>query len=378
MTSAATVDGTERYKARFAGQLSPDHFRSAEGLCLSSIGLGTYLGQWDKQTDVSYRKSVVRAIELGCNVIDTAANYRFQRSERNIGDALKDVFKSGIAKRDEVIICTKGGYIPFENEPPSGPVEARRYIEENFINSGIVSRSEIFNGSHCMAPSYLEHQLNQSLQNLGLDSIDVYYIHNPEGQLGGVLPEQFSRRIHAAFEFLEKCVSEGKIRYYGTATWNGYRQPLGSRDLLSMADLEYTASEIAGDEHHFRFVQLPYNLAMPEALTEPNQPMGTETLSALDAALNLGISVICSASLFQAQLAQNLPAFIADALKGTEADAQRAIQFVRSTPGVTTALVGMSQVRHVEENMRLARIAPAPTEDFLKLFSSDQSNAENV
>jgi aryl-alcohol dehydrogenase-like predicted oxidoreductase len=117
---------------------------------------------------------------------------------------------------------------------------------------------------------------------------------------------------------------------------------------------------------------------MPEALTEPNQAMGTETLSTLDAALNLGISVICSASLFQAQLAQQLPPFVAEALRGTETDAQRAIQFVRSTPGVTTALVGMSQVRHVEENLRLARIAPAPTEEFLKLFSSDQTNGENV
>jgi aryl-alcohol dehydrogenase-like predicted oxidoreductase len=378
MTAAATVEGTEAYRNRFQTQLPAEHFRQAEGLLLSSIGLGTYLGHWDENTDESYQKSVVRAVELGCNVIDTAINYRFQRSERNIGAALNELFKSGKASREEVVICTKGGYVPYENEPPNGPVEARRYIEETFINTGIVSREEIFAGSHCMAPRYLENQLNQSLQNLGLDAIDVYYIHNPEGQLGGIARDEFSRRIYAAFEFMEKCVADGKIRYYGTATWNGYRQPSGSRDLLSLADLEYTASEVAGDEHHFRFIQLPYNLAMPEALTEPNQEMGTETLSTLDAALNLGISVICSASLFQAQLAQQLPPFVADALKGTETDAQRAIQFVRSTPGVTTALVGMSQIKHVEENMKLARVAPAPTEDFLKLYSSDQANGENA
>jgi len=378
MTSAATIEGTDRYRQRFKTQLSPEHFRQAEGLHLSSIGLGTYLGQWDASTDESYEKSVVRAVELGCNVIDTAINYRFQRSERNIGQALRELFKSGAASREEIVICTKGGYVPFEDQPPAGPVEARRYIEEKFIDSGIVSRDQVFQGSHCMAPSYLENQLNQSLQNLGLEAIDIYYIHNPEGQLGGIARDEFDRRIHAAFEFLEKCVADDKIRYYGTATWNGYRQPPGSRDLLSLADLEYTASEIAGDDHHFRFIQLPYNLAMPEALTEPNQEVGNESLSALDAALNLGVSVICSASLFQAQLAQQLPAFVADALKGTETDAQRAIQFVRSTPGVTTALVGMSQLRHVEENMRLARLAPAPTEDFLKLFSSDQASGENV
>jgi aryl-alcohol dehydrogenase-like predicted oxidoreductase len=378
MTAAATAEGTEAYRARFQTQIPAEHFRQAEGLSLSSIGLGTYLGHCDANTDQSYRDSVIRAVELGCNVIDTAINYRFQRSERNIGDALKELFKSGAASRDEVVICTKGGYIPFENEQPRNAVEAKHYIQETFIDPGIVSREDLFSGSHCMTPRYLEHQLNQSLQNLGLDAIDVYYIHNPEGQLGGLGPETFRTRIHAAFEFLEKSVADGKIRYYGTATWNGYRQPSGSRDLMSLADLEYTASEVAGDEHHFRFIQLPYNLAMPEALTEANQEMGTDTLSALDAALNLGISVICSASLFQAQLAQQLPPFIAEALKGTETDAQRAIQFVRSTPGVTTALVGMSQVKHVEENMRLARIAPAPTEDFLKLFSSDQTNGESV
>jgi aryl-alcohol dehydrogenase-like predicted oxidoreductase len=257
MTSAATIEGTTRYRDRFQTQIPAEHFREAEGLLLSSIGLGTYLGHWDAKTDEAYKKSVIRAVELGCNVIDSAINYRFQRSERNIGDALKELFKSGTASRDEMVVCTKGGYVPYENEPPNGPVEARRYVEETFINTGIVTRDEVFSGSHCMAPRYLEHQLNQSLQNLSLDAIDVYYIHNPEGQLGGISAEQFASRIHAAFEFLEKCVADGKIRYYGTATWNGYRQPPGSRDLLSLADLEYTASEVAGDDHHFRFIQLP-------------------------------------------------------------------------------------------------------------------------
>ncbi|HZS44042.1 MAG TPA: aldo/keto reductase [Blastocatellia bacterium] len=372
MATGATAEGTERYRERLSDRTAPEHFRIAEDLRVSSIGLGTYLGHWDEATDKSYIDSVIRAVELGCNVIDTAANYRFQRSERNIGDALDKLFKSGKASRDEIVVCTKGGYIPYENQPPNGPVEARRYIEETFINTGIAKKEEIQNGSHCMAPGYLEHQLNQSLRNMKLDSVDVYYIHNPEGQLGTVTRDEFDKRIRAAFEFLEKAVTDGKIGFYGVATWNGFRQPEGSRDLLSLGKMESIAQEIGGDEHHFRFIQLPHNLAMPEALTEPNQKLGKEMLSTLDAALNLGVSVICSASLFQAQLAKELPRFVADALKGTETDAQRALQFVRSTPGVTTALVGMSQIKHVEENMRLAKIPPAPTEDFLKLFTSEE------
>src|SRR5258708_8289959 len=215
MTSAATTEGTTRYRDRFKAEIPAEHFREAEGLLLSSIGLGTYLGHWDAKTDEAYQKAVVKAVELGCNVIDSAINYRFQRSERNIGDAIKELFKSGKASRDEIVICTKGGYVSFENQPPNGPAEARRYVEETFINTGIVTRDEVFSGSHCMAPRYLEHQLNQSLQNLGLDAIDVYYIHNPEGQLGGIPPEQFATRIHASFEFLEKVVADCKIRYNG-------------------------------------------------------------------------------------------------------------------------------------------------------------------
>jgi aryl-alcohol dehydrogenase-like predicted oxidoreductase len=81
---------------------------------------------------------------------------------------------------------------------------------------------------------------------------------------------------------------------------------------------------------------------------------------------------MCSASMFQAKLAQNLPPFVGEALKGLSTDAQRAIQFVRSTPGVTTALVGMSQRTHVDENMAVAAVPPASVEEFFGMFSSEE------
>jgi len=58
-------------------------------------------------------------------------------------------------------------------------------------------------------------------------------------------------------------------------------------------------------------------------------------------------------------------------------DAQTGIQFVRSMPGVTTALVGMSQVEHVDENLQLVRIAPAPREEFLRIFESEDAEEES-
>jgi aryl-alcohol dehydrogenase-like predicted oxidoreductase len=84
-TYCATPEGTARYRDRF-----PDRaFREQQGLVLSSIGIGTYLGNADEATDANYTRAVVRAVQLGVNVIDSAANYRFQRSERSIGQALR-------------------------------------------------------------------------------------------------------------------------------------------------------------------------------------------------------------------------------------------------------------------------------------------------
>jgi predicted aldo/keto reductase-like oxidoreductase len=176
--------------------------------------------------------------------------------------------------------------------------------------------------------------------------------------------------LRAAFEFLEKAASDDRIGCYGTATWNGYRQEPGSQGYLSLAEVTAIARELGGENHHFRVVQLPHNLAMPEAITLANQVVDGEPLSLLMAADRLGITVMSSASMLQAKLAQNLPPFVRKALKGLSTDAQRAIQFVRSTPGVTTALVGMSKRTHVDENMAVASVSPASMEEFFSMFSS--------
>ena len=80
----ATPEGTARYAARLQGAVAEGHFREFQGLKISSIGLGTYLGEHDAETDAEYRDAIMRAVELGCNLIDTAVNYRFQQSERAI------------------------------------------------------------------------------------------------------------------------------------------------------------------------------------------------------------------------------------------------------------------------------------------------------
>src|SRR6266850_6134369 len=366
MKGSATLEGTARYRERFKDTAAPGHFRQQNDLWLSSIGIGTYLGDADDETDAHYTAAVIRAVELGAIVIDAAANYRFQRSERAIGKALGQLSEAKGFSRDEIVICTKGGYLPFDGAPPR---DVRRYVEETFVIPGIAGFEDIVGGSHCMTPSYLQNQLEQSLRNMNLDCVDVYYIHNPESQLGCVPEEEFYARLRVAFESLEQSRARGQLKFYGVATWNGFRVPAGSSGYHSLSRMVAIAREVAGELHGFRFIQLPFNLAMPEALTLSNQVNGQQ-VSTLEAAAALGVTVISSASIFQGRVAHGLPKDLRETLGSLATDAQAAIQFVRSAPEITTALVGMSGIEHVEENLKLVNVEPLKLEQFMKLFST--------
>lgn len=366
----ATPAGTAAYRARVAATTVPTHFRAWDGLALSSIGIGTYLGGEDAAADRAYEAALTRALELGVNVVDSAINYRHQRSERAIGAALRALVAAGKLARDGVLVATKGGFLPGDGVAPARP---EAYFAETYVRPGILAPEDLVAGSHCLAPRYLADQLERSLTNLGLTTVDLYYLHNPETQLQEVDRPVFTARMRAAFEFLEGAVAAGKIRRYGAATWNGFRQDPSAPDYLSLADLVALATSVAGKDHHFRVLQLPYNLGMTEAFTTQNQRAGSKTMSLLGAARRLDLFVMTSASLYQGRLARGLSPVIAEFLPGLETDAQRAIQFVRSTPGVGAALVGMQRLAHVEENARLGRVPPLPWSRFKRLFQGEES-----
>src|SRR5262249_21527575 len=207
--------------------LPAEHFRETHGLCLSSVGLGTYLGETNSETDEAYRRAIRRAVELGSNVIDTAINYRFQRSERTIGRAFRELESSGKATREELVVATKAGYLTFDGNPPADP---RQYFHDTLVRPGIVGAHDVVAGSHCMTPRYLDHQIEQSLRNLGIHTVDIFYIHNPETQLGEISREEFYKRLRVSFGYLETAVRSGKIGRYGLATWNAFRAPANSRE----------------------------------------------------------------------------------------------------------------------------------------------------
>jgi aryl-alcohol dehydrogenase-like predicted oxidoreductase len=299
------------------------------------------------------------------NVLDTAINYRHQRSERNIGAALQQLVSAGECQRNEVFVCTKAGYLSFDGNLPSDP---RAYFMREYVEPGILDPKQLAGGMHCMAPAYLEDQIERSRQNLGLDIIDLFYVHNPESQLADVSREVFHQRLKDAFVLLEERIESGRLRYYGMATWNGFRVPDTAHESINLFEVAELARAAGGDAHHFRFLQLPFNLAMPEAYALANQGSAKERMSLLAAAARLGIAVVGSATLYQGKLTHGLPDSVVRTL-GMKTDAESAIQFARSAPGLTTALIGMAHKEHVTANLKPAQSPPTAAEEWKKLFA---------
>jgi len=329
----ATAAGTARYVERRGEFRQASFYRSVCNLQVSSLGIGTYLGAADEAADRAYTEALIAAGQGGINFFDTAINYRNQRSERCVGAALRQL------QRDEIVVSTKAGFLT----PGAIPLS--------------LGQEDVAGGMHSMAPDFLEDQIERSRVNLGVDSIDVFYLHNPETQLGFRAAEEFDEHLRRAFGALERQVELGRIQWYGAATWDGFRKK-GMLDLRRMAAL---AQREGGAEHHFRFIQLPFNLGMVEAFT--NRPENV-----LDTAQNLGIAVVASGTLLQGQVLAHMPEQVAQLLPSLSTDAQRGIQFTRSTPGIAVALVGMARREHVIENLGVARVPPAGRETYQRFY----------
>jgi aryl-alcohol dehydrogenase-like predicted oxidoreductase len=351
----ATSEGSARLGERFQ-DLAPGFYRPATfGVSMSSIGIGTYLGDSTDEEDTAYQAALHHAVSSGINVIDTAINYRSQRSERAVGAAIQQLLAAGTVTRDQLVISSKGGYIPLDRTPPASRDDYRRYVQREFVDQQILRPDEIVGGGHSLAPRFLRYCLAKSRQNLGLRTIDIYYVHNPGHSATGSSPAELRARLRAAFVMLEEAAGRGEIGVYGCATWDELRVGTDTRGHIELEMLVELAKEVAGDANRFKVVQLPINLAMPEAVRSTTQSVDGRQVSALEAASELGLTVIASATLMQGRLTSGLPAALRDHFPGAQTDAQRALEFVRSIPGVTSALVGMKNTAHVAENMELVR-----------------------
>ncbi|WP_135805358.1 aldo/keto reductase [Halorussus marinus] len=360
----ATADGTYEYKLQHGDDFGRTYFRRFNDLAISSIGVGTYLGDPTDPVDARYRDAIETALESGINVIDTAINYRCQRSERAVGRAIDD---ADVA-REAAFVSTKGGFVPFDGERPDDPGE---YVRREFVEPGLVDREDLARGSHCIAPAFLDEQLDRSLENLGVEEIDLYYVHNPETQLEARSREAVYDQLEAAFTRLEERAAAGDISNYGVATWNALRVPGGDDEYLSLPEIVSRARAAAkaaeNTATHFRAIQLPFNVVMADAFTVEAHEGPEGPQSALWFAHEAGLNVFTSASIAQGDLAETLPDDVADRLAG-ETTVQRAINFARSAPGVTSSLVGASRPEHVEENAAAGRHDPLGADAFDAVF----------
>jgi aryl-alcohol dehydrogenase-like predicted oxidoreductase len=352
---SATADGTHRLAEQHATGTRPGFYRrfGGHGLQVSALGIGTYLGACDGADDDRYTAAVRHALSAGINLVDTAINYRCQRSERNVGQSLQAAIDAGELSRDEVVICTKGGYIPLDGHPPEGRDAYRAYLEREYFDAGIMTPEDVVAGGHSLAPAFIADQIQRSRRNLGVETIDVYYLHNPEQQLDVLDRDALYDRLAAAFGVLEEKCRAGEIGCYGVATWNGLRVAPEDRGHLGLLDVHGAAVRAGGEQHHFRVVQLPVNLAFTEGVRSPTQQLlDGQRVPLIHAAAELGVSVVASATLLQSKLTTGLPSQLRNALPGCTTDAQRAIAFVLSLPVITAALVGMRTSEHVAENLR--------------------------
>ncbi|WP_458189354.1 aldo/keto reductase [Haladaptatus sp. NG-WS-4] len=360
----ATESGTDAYRRDHGDEFGRTYFRRLGDVAVSSIGLGTYLGDPTDEVDDGYHDAIVTALEGGINVVDTAINYRCQRSERVVGRALNDAD----VDRDAVFVATKGGFVPFDGERPENP---GAFVKEEYVDTGRIDTDDLVRGSHCIAPSYVDDQLNRSLDNLGLDTVDCYYVHNPETQLYSKSREAVYDQLEATFTRLEERAATGDIRHYGVATWTAFRVPKGHHDYLSLREIVSRARKAAkaaeNTTTHFRVVQLPFNVVMADAFTVESQEGPEGEQSALWFAREAGLNVMTSASIAQGDLAAELPEDVAERLDG-DTTAQRAINFARSAPGVTTSLVGASDPDHVRENLDAGRFDPMGADAFDTVF----------
>ncbi|MFC4449319.1 aldo/keto reductase [Halorussus aquaticus] len=360
----ATDDGTYEYKLQHGDDFGRTYFRLFDGLAVSSVGVGTYLGDPTDAVDARYRDAVATALEGGINVVDTAVNYRCQRSERAVGTAIEDAD----VDRDAVFVSTKGGFVPFDGERPENPGE---YVKREFVDTGLLEREDLARGSHCIAPDFIDAQLDRSLDNLGVEEIDLYYVHNPETQLHARSREAVYDQLEETFTRLEERAAAGDISTYGVATWNALRVPETDDQYLSLPEIVSRARKAAkaaeNTATHLRAIQLPFNVFMADAFTVESHEGPDGPQSALWFAHEAGLNVFTSASIGQGDLASGLPEDVSDRLAGDTA-VQRAINFARSAPGVTSSLVGTSDPEHVAENLGAGRFDPLGADAFDAVF----------
>jgi uncharacterized protein YyaL (SSP411 family)/aryl-alcohol dehydrogenase-like predicted oxidoreductase len=328
LAGAASPAGTETYGQRHgATGFGP---LGTTGLVCSRVGFGGY--RVDDETP-EHREALLHALRGGCNLVDTSTNYTDGGSERLVGQTLGELVRAGTLSRAEVVVVSKVGYVQGEN--------LRLAREKEAAGDPFPEMVQYAEGVwHCIHPSFLRDQISRSLARLGLETLDVCLLHNPEYYLTdahershGTLEkrrDEFYRRLAESFAHLETEAAQGRIRWFGVSS-NTCTRPADDPEFTSLERMLDAARRGAGDAHRFRMLQLPLNLFESGAVRERNQ--GEETV--LEHAQRHGIGVLANRPL--------------NALVG-----ERMVRLARTTPGPAAVdLEGqLAALRELEDEYR--------------------------
>ncbi len=250
----ATSAGTKNYfRSRTLGR-APQAFGKT-GWTVSPVGFGSYR----IEGGISHQDQALKdALLGGCNLIDTSTNYGDGESERTVGRVVRELISQGSLAREELVIISKAGYVQGKNyaQAQTRESEGRAFPEMVKLRPGLW---------HCLHPDFLKAQLDASLERLGLETLDVLLLHNPEYYLKspGAEPVEYYRRIQAALEYLETERSAGRIQAYGISS-NTFGEPKESNEFTSLEVILEKAPP------GFQVIQFPFNLLEPGAVFEPN------------------------------------------------------------------------------------------------------------
>ncbi|MBU2765512.1 aldo/keto reductase [Acidithiobacillus ferrivorans] len=370
---AASSAGTKAYAGRFAGILADEHFSDFLNtrIKLSSLGVGTFPGAVDDVTDVAVAAIVAQALQSGINVIDTGANYRFGRAGRAVGVGIAKAMAAGI-QREEFFVVGKGGFLTFAEGRPEDPLA---FFREKVVVKGLGKEADLAQRVHCLSPEYIAWQLDTLRAQMGLETLDVYLIDQPEVHIPVIGKGPMYDKLIDVFTMLEAAVQANKIRYYGISTFNACRVATDNTLFQSLTSLIGLAEKAAGQgkRHHLRVVQLPFNALMPEAYTRFSQVTGQGNIgSTIQAAFQLKLTIMASHPLGKGLLAREEVPSLLEAMPELADAAQRAIQFARSTPGIGVTLVGLSMPRHLADLLAVARQLPLPKGRYLAMFEKEE------
>tara|TARA_R110000868_G_scaffold218576_1_gene468942 strand:+ start:86358 stop:87950 length:1593 start_codon:yes stop_codon:yes gene_type:complete len=297
----ATETATKNYADRMwqhNPKISPNSWRIFEGFTISKVGFGAYRTIGDSIQRAALKKALLN----GVNIIDTSSNYMDGDSERFIGETLTELHTKNFLNREEIVIVTKGGYLQ-----GTSLLEA----ENAHIEEIVKINDQLWHSIH---PTNLERQLKSSLENLNVEHIDCYLLHNPEYFIGhaisqteGVLTDDLKNlyysRIEKAFEFLELKVKEGVIGCYGVSS-NTFGVESDQGDHTDLALVFKAATNAAATawgrkkRSAFRCIEMPFNLLELGALKTENTTAqiidGEERVSTLELASRMHINVLAN------------------------------------------------------------------------------------